>query len=102
MASASKDQQRIEHGTARLAIGAGSSRAALARRLLEAGEKITLVEAGGQNVNPDIDDVAQLVFSVAPGFPEQPKSMDVLAAKPISFRDPDLEAAARLFGPTMF
>ncbi|MGO3153726.1 MAG: GMC family oxidoreductase [Galactobacter sp.] len=42
----------VEH----LVIGAGSAGAVIARRLLDAGHRVTLVEAGQQDeVNPDID-----------------------------------------------
>ncbi|MGO3363525.1 MAG: GMC family oxidoreductase [Corynebacterium sp.] len=38
-----------------LVIGAGSAGNVLTRRLLDAGHTVTLVEAGGQDTNPDID-----------------------------------------------
>lgn len=43
-----------------LVIGAGSAGVVLTRRLLDAGNKVTLVEAGGQDTNADIDDVSRL------------------------------------------
>lgn len=52
------DQQRTDV----LVIGAGSAGCVLTRRLLDAGRRVTLVEAGGDDVNPDIDDVSRLGF----------------------------------------
>ena len=43
-----------------LVIGAGSAGSVIARRLLDAGHTVTVVEAGGQDANPDIDDVSRL------------------------------------------
>ncbi|WP_144790060.1 GMC family oxidoreductase [Kocuria palustris] len=43
-----------------LVIGAGSAGCVLTRRLLDAGHSVTLVEAGDQDINPDIDDVSRL------------------------------------------
>lgn len=51
-----------ERTTSFLVIGAGSSGCVLTRRLLDAGYRVTLVEAGDQDVNPDIDDVSRLGF----------------------------------------
>lgn len=43
-----------------LVIGAGSAGCVLTRRLLDAGHTVTLIEAGDQDINPDIDDVSRL------------------------------------------
>ncbi|MDO5051582.1 MAG: FAD-dependent oxidoreductase [Pseudoclavibacter sp.] len=43
-----------------LVIGAGSAGSALARRLLDAGCTVTLVEAGGPDANPAIHDLGRL------------------------------------------
>ncbi|WP_243730443.1 GMC family oxidoreductase [Nesterenkonia salmonea] len=45
-----------------LVIGAGSAGCVIARRLLDAGHTVRIVEAGGQDTNPDIDDVSRLGF----------------------------------------
>ena len=37
-----------------LVIGAGSAGNVVARRLLDAGKKVTVLEAGDQDTNPDI------------------------------------------------
>lgn len=52
----------IKHSTEFLVIGAGSAGSVLTRRLLDAGHRVTLVEAGDQDINPDIDDVSRLGF----------------------------------------
>lgn len=43
-----------------LIIGAGSAGNVLTRRLLDAGDTVTLVEAGGADTNPDIDNLNHL------------------------------------------
>lgn len=43
-----------------LVIGAGSAGCVIARRLLDAGHTVRVVEAGGADTNPDIDDVSRL------------------------------------------
>lgn len=45
-----------------LLIGAGSAGCVLARRLVDSGHRVTLVEAGGEDTNPNIDDVSRLGF----------------------------------------
>jgi choline dehydrogenase len=45
-----------------LVIGAGSAGCVIARRLLDAGHTVTLVEAGDHDINPDIDDVSRLGY----------------------------------------
>lgn len=45
-----------------LVIGAGSAGCVITRRLLDAGHTVTFVEAGEDDFNPDIDDVARLGF----------------------------------------
>jgi choline dehydrogenase len=46
-----------------LLIGAGSAGNVLTRRLLDAGHTVTLVEAGGADTNPDIDNLNHLGLS---------------------------------------
>lgn len=45
-----------------LVIGAGSAGTVVTRRLLDAGHRVTLVEAGSQDTSVDINDVSRLGF----------------------------------------
>ncbi|NLS09497.1 oxidoreductase [Nesterenkonia sp. MY13] len=59
MTNAQPSAQSDSH-TDFLVIGAGSAGCVIARRLLDAGHTVRVVEAGGQDTNPDIDDVSRL------------------------------------------
>lgn len=43
-----------------IVVGAGSAGSVVTRRLIDAGHQVTLLEAGGQDVNPAIQDVGRL------------------------------------------
>lgn len=43
-----------------IVVGAGSAGSVVTRRLIDAGHQVTLIEAGGSDVNPAIQDVGRL------------------------------------------
>ena len=48
-----------------IVIGAGSAGSVIARRLVDAGQKVAVIEAGGHDTNPVIGNVAEAGGAVA-------------------------------------